>query len=111
MENPPQQKRVTMENLKSVNVFPHVHRFDVDTNLTGVQLPSEARFLEIGRKTKPFILYKTEGRMAEPPPTHKAFIPAGNLLPVRLGVGMQRAKTIYVSTKTGTGKAVVILSE
>ena len=100
-----------MENLKSVNVFPHVHRFDVDTNLTGVQLPSEARFLEIGSEDKALYFVQNGGTDGGAPPTHKAFIPAGNLLPVRLGVGMQRAKTIYVSAKTGTGKAVIILSE
>ena len=100
-----------MENLKSVNVFPHVHSFDVDTNLTGIQLPSEARFLEIGSEDKALYFVQNGGTDGGALPTHRAFIPAGNLLPVRLGIGLQRAKTIYVAAKTGTGKAVVILSE
>ena len=100
-----------MEDLRQINTFPHVHRFDVDTNLTGIQLPSEARFLDIGSEEKKLYFVQNGGTDGGALPTHRVFVPAGNLLPVRLASGLQRAKTVFVAAKTGTGKAVVILSE
>ena len=100
-----------MENLKSINLFPHVHTFSIDTNLTGIELPSEARFISIGSEEKILYFVQNGGTDGGAPPTHKAFIPAGNLLSLRLATGLQRAKTLYVSAKTGTGTATIILEE
>lgn len=100
-----------MENLKAINEFPHLHRFDVDTNLTGIELPSEARFISIGSEDKKLYFVQNGGSDGGALPTHRAFIPAGNFLPVRLASGLQRAKTVFVAAKTGTGKAVIILEE
>ena len=98
-----------MENLKAINEFPHIHSFDVDTNLTGIELPSAARFISIGSEEKKLYFVQNGGSDGGALPTHKAFIPASNFLSVRLASGLQRAKIVYVAAKTGTGTATVIL--
>lgn len=100
-----------MEDLREINEFPYIHSFDVETTLTGIRLPSEARFISIGSEDLKLYFVQNGGSDGGALPTHKAFIPAGNFLPVRLASGMQRAKTIFVAAKTGTGKATVILEE
>ena len=99
------------ENLKSVNTFPHMHTFSIDTTTKEIQLPSECKYIKVGSETKILYIAQNDATDGGALPTHRAFVPSNNLLELRLGIGLQRAKNIYVAAKTGTGTATIILEE
>ena len=99
------------ENLKGVNTFPHMHTFSIDTTTTQVQLPSECRFVKVGSEEKILYIAQNDATDGGALPTHRAFVPTNNFLELRLGIGLQRAKNIFVAAKTGTGTATIILEE
>jgi hypothetical protein len=98
------------ENLKGVNEFPYYKTIAVDTTTTEILLPSEARFITIGSET--LTVYVTQNGASDggSVPSDRVFIPANNLLPIRLGSGIQR-KNIFISAKTGSGNVNIQLEE
>ena len=98
------------ENLKGVNEFPYYKTIAVDTTTTEILLPSEARFITIGSET--LTVYVTQNGASDggAVPSDRVFIPANNLLPIRLGSGIQR-KNIFISAKTGSGNVNIQLEE
>lgn len=98
------------ENLKGVNEFPYYKTIAVDTTTTEILLPSEARFITIGSETLTVYVTQNGATDGGAVPSDRVFIPANNLLPIRLGSGIQR-KNIFISAKTGTGNVNIQLEE
>lgn len=98
------------ENLKGVNEFPYYKTISVDTTTTEILLPSEARFITIGSETLTVYVTQNGATDGGAVSTNRIFIPANNLLPIRLGSGIQR-KNIFISAKTGTGNVNIQLEE
>ena len=98
------------ENLKGVNEFPYYKTIAVDTTTTEILLPSEARVITIGSETLTVYVSQNGATDGEAVPANRIFIPSNNLLPIRLGVGLQR-KNIFVSAKTGSGNVNIQLEE
>ena len=97
-------------DLRNINEYPYIKTFSVDTSTKQIQLPGEARTIKIGSEAS--ILYvaqngATDGGVL---PADRVFIPANNILPIKLGIGLQR-KNIFVATKSGTGNATIMLEE
>ncbi len=98
------------ENLKGVNEFPYYKTIAVDTTTTEILLPSEARFITIGSETLTVYVTQNGATDGGAVPSDRVFIPANNLLPIRLGSGIQR-KNIFISAKTGSGNVNIQLEE
>jgi hypothetical protein len=98
------------ENLRGINEFPYYKTIAVDTSTTEIILPSEARFITIGSET--LTVYVTQNGATDGGivPTNRIFIPSNNVLPIRLGTGLQR-KNIFISAKTGSGNVNIQLEE
>lgn len=97
-------------DLKNINEFPYIKTISVDTSTTQIELPSAARTVKIGSEAS--ILYiaqngATDGGVI---PADRVFVPAGNIIDMKLGIGLQR-KNIFVATKSGTGSATILLEE
>tara|TARA_Y100000114_G_scaffold151496_1_gene168310 strand:- start:1915 stop:2217 length:303 start_codon:yes stop_codon:yes gene_type:complete len=97
-------------NLKAINEFPHFETVTIDTNLTEIQLPSEARSVKIGSQTLIVYVFQNGGTDGGSQPSNFIFIPANNVLPIQLGIGMQR-RNIFVAAKTGSGDVHIMLEE
>lgn len=98
------------ENLKGVNEFPYYKTIAVDTTTTEIQLPSEARIITIGSETLTVYVSQNGATDGGAVPSDRVFIPSNNLLPIRIGIGLQR-RNIFISAKTGTGNVHIQLEE
>lgn len=97
-------------DLRGINEFPYFKRFSIDTSTTEIKLPSEAKTITIGSET--LIVYVSQNGATDGGalPTDYQFIPSNNILPIRIGIGMQR-KNVFVSAKSGSGYVHIHLEE
>ena len=97
-------------DLRSINTFPHFHIFNADITMTEIQLPSEVKTISIGSESKTLKIGQngcTDGGAA---PSNFGFVPSGNYLSLKVGIGLQRA-SVFVAVKSGTGDVSIILEE
>ena len=98
------------QNLKAINEFPHMETVAIDTTLTEIQLPNEARSVKIGSETLTVYVFQNGGTDGAAKPSNFIFIPSNNVLPIQLGIGIQR-KNIFVAAKSGSGNVHIMLEE
>ena len=97
-------------DLKAINKFPHFYNFTATTLATEVYLPSEAKTISVGSESKEVYIAQNGGTDGAAMPTNRAFVPAHNYLPIKLGIGLQRA-SVFVAVKSGSGDVSIILEE
>lgn len=99
------------ENLKGVQKLPHFAVVAVDTNMTEVQLPDNARFFTVGSEDKKIYVAQNGATDNGSLPANYAFVPTGNMMQIRLGVGLENSGSIFIACSTGTGNAHIIIEE
>ena len=90
--------------------FPYYYNFTATTATTEVLLPSTAKSLKIGSPTNSIYHCQNGATDGGTLPTNRGFAPAGNYMPITLGIGRER-KSIFVAVQSGTGEISVILEE
>lgn len=99
------------ENLKGVQKLPHFAVVAVDTNMTEVQLPDNARFFTVGSEDKKIYVAQNDATDGGALPANYAFVPAGNMMQLRIAVGLENRGSIFIACSTGTGDAHIIIEE
>ena len=100
-------------DLRGVTTLPH---FATQTTLpssttTEIQLPPEAGKITIGSESAVIYVYQNGATDGGTPPGDYSFIPAGNIMSVKLGRGRTRATSVFIAAKTGTPTVHIILEE
>lgn len=100
-------------DLRGVTTLPH---FKTQTTLpssttTEIQLPPEAGKITIGSESGVIYVYQNGATDGGTAPGDFSFIPAGNIMSVKLGRGRTRATSVFIAAKTGTPTVHIILEE
>lgn len=100
-----------MEDLTTKREFPNFYNFNVGTTLTKVKIPQSARIIKVGSEDTALYVCREGATEGQAPPTHKAFIPKNNYLPINFGRGSNRINELFVCSKTGSADVSLILTE
>lgn len=98
------------EDYRSVRSFPTFKNFTATTTWTEIKLPSNCKNVQIGAQSQALYLSSvgTDGGAVG---TDKGFVPAGNYLTFRIGVGATRNSTLYIASQAGSPSVSVLLEE
>ena len=99
------------ENLKGVNKYPYFANVSVNTNTLEIQLPPSARFFTVGSEDKKIYIAQNVATDNGSLPANYAFVPAGNMMQLRIGVGLENPASVFIACSTGTGTAHIIIEE
>jgi hypothetical protein len=99
------------ENLRGVNKYPHFANISVDTNTKEIQLPPSTRLFTVGSEDKKIYVAQNGATDNGSLPANYAFVPAGNMMQLRIGVGLENPSSIFIACSTGTGTAHIIIEE
>ena len=97
-------------DLKGINKFPYFYNFTATTTATEIYLPAEARTISFGSETKALYIAQNNAVDGDAMPSHKGFVPSGNYIQIKLGIGLQRA-SMFLAVKSGSGDVSIILEE
>lgn len=101
------------EDYRQVNKFPEVKTFTAGTAgiATEVFLPNRIKQFQIGSESGK-IYFKFSGEDGQlMNSTDRGFIPASNLLPLRIGTGRERRESVFISGASGLETIVVVMEE
>ena len=99
------------ENLRGVQFLPHFKKLSVDTSMLEIQLPPSARYFSVGSEDKKIYVAQNDATDGGALPSHYAFVPAGNMMQLRIAVGLENRGSIFISCSSGTGDAHIIIEE
>jgi hypothetical protein len=99
------------ENLRGVQYLPYFKKVAVDTAMLEIQLPPSARFFTVGSEDKKIYVAQNDATDGGALPTNYAFVPAGNMMQLRIAVGLENRGSIFIACSTGTGDAHIIIEE
>jgi len=100
-------------DLRSVSTLPHFKTQLTlpSSTVTEIKLPPEAGKITLGSETHVIYVCQNGATHGGAVPSDYSFIPAGNIMSIKLGRGRTRAQSVYVAAKTGTPTLHIILEE
>lgn len=109
-------------DLRSSEKFPHFHRVTslASSTLTEILLPPEAGKISIGSVAGTIHIFQNKdsggsftdgGTVPTGTDLNFLFIPAGNVLSIKLGRGRTRAESVFIAASTGTPDVSIALEE
>lgn len=101
------------QDYRQVNKFPEIKTFTNGTAgiATEVLLPNRIKQIQIGSDSGK-IYFKFSGEDGQlMNSTDRGFIPASNLLPLRIGTGRERRDSVFISGQSGLETVVVVMEE
>jgi len=99
------------ENLRGVQKYPYFATIAVTTATKEIQLPPSARFFTVGSEDKKIYVCQNGATDNGSLPANFAFVPAGNMMQLRIGVGLENPASLFIACSAGTGTAHIIIEE
>ena len=99
-------------DLSNIQILPHIQVVSQGTTWLEVKIPTRCNSFSVGSETvKTYIGQNNATDGGAVSASYRAFVPAGNLLPVRIGSGNERTDCMFIASSSGTADITIILEE
>lgn len=98
-------------DLSNEKQFPMVKGVSQGETWLEVKLPRGANQITIGSETTKIYFGRNGQSDGGTPNQDRMFVPANNLLPIRIGKGTERVESIFIASSSGTATIKILLEE
>tara|TARA_R100001129_G_C5256907_1_gene229977 strand:- start:314 stop:622 length:309 start_codon:yes stop_codon:yes gene_type:complete len=98
-------------DLSDKTQFPYIKGVSQGETWLEVKLPRGANQITIGSETTKIFFGSNDCTDGGTPSQDRIFIPANNLLPIRIGKGSERVVSIFIASSSGTATIKILLEE
>ena len=98
-------------DLSNVNKLPHIKGVSQGVTWMEIILPSQCTQITVGSENTKIYFGQNGQSDGGTPNQDFVFVPAGNLLPIKLGKGKERPQSIFVASSSGTALIKIILED
>lgn len=100
------------KDLSNVQLMPYFEVVNQGVTWLQVMIPSGCNQISVGSETQKIYVGRnnaTDGGAVNS--SYRGFVPAGNLLPVKIGIGNERTDCVFIAASSGTADITIILEE
>jgi hypothetical protein len=98
-------------DLSNVDKLPHIKGISQGETWMEIKLPSQCNQVTIGSENTKIYFGQNGQSDGGTPNQDKMFVPAGNIMPVKIGRGRERVNSIFVASSSGTAVIKILLEE
>jgi hypothetical protein len=100
------------KDLSNVQEMPYIEVVNQGTTWLQILIPSGCNQISVGSETSKIYFGRnnaTDGGAVNA--SYRAFVPAGNIMPVKIGIGNERTDSVFIAASAGTADITIILEE